>query len=281
MNIKILGCGNAFSKVNYNQCFLLEENGSKMLIDYGAKAPQALENAGIQLKDIDAVYISHQHADHIGGLEEMAFMRYDWMNRPTKWNEVSEPYAVKLYAQKELMKSLWKESLQGGLKSMEGFDATLETFFEPKPVTKKFTWEGWDFELIQQVHIMTGSSISPTFGLLMTKEGHDTVYFTTDSQHVSPKQVKVFYAKADIIFQDCECTPFKSGVHANYRELAGYPDANAEVLPEEIKAKMWLSHYQDFVSSNKTFDGSFFDWAEAAANDGFRGFVHVGQTFEV
>jgi ribonuclease BN (tRNA processing enzyme) len=180
MKCKILGCGNAFSKINYNQCFMLEENGKKMLIDYGAKAPQALENAGENIFDIDAIYISHQHADHIGGLEEAAFTRYDWMNRPERFDDYTKlenvgnmkPYAPKLFAQKELLKNLWKKSLSGGLESMEGFDATLATFFEPKPVDKSFTWEGWNFELIQQVHIMTGSKISPTFGLIVSKEVH-------------------------------------------------------------------------------------------------------------
>jgi len=281
MKIKILGCGNAFSKLNYNQCFMLTENCKNMLIDFGSKAPMALDNAGVNIFDIDAVYISHQHGDHVGGLEEMAFTRYDWMNRPEHWKEAPNEYAPKLFAQKELMKNLWKKSLSGGLESMEGFDATLETFFEAKPVTKSFTWEGWNFELIQQVHIMTGSMISNTFGLLMTKDKHKTVYFTTDSQFNSPHQVQVFYKKADIIFQDCECLPFKSGVHANYMELAGYPEANATVYHKELRAKMWLSHYQDFVTQGKGFDGKPCDWHKKAKDDGFKGFVKVGQTMEV
>jgi len=285
MKVKVIGCGNAFSKLNYNQCFLLEENGRKMLIDCGAKIPQALDNAGLTFFDIDDIYISHQHGDHIGGLEEVAFTRYDWMGRPVKWDDYKKDdnlkkYAIKLYAQKSLLGKLWYNSLSGGLESMEGFDATMETFFETVPVDRSFKWQGWECELIQQVHIMTGSRISPTFGLIMSKNGHKTIYFTTDSQHVSPKQVKVFYTKADVIFQDCECLPFKSGVHANYTELAGYPEANAEVLPREIREKMWLSHYQDFVSQGVTMTGEDCNWETKAEEDGFLGFVEVGQDFE-
>jgi len=305
MIIKIIGAGNAFSYKNYNQSFLLEEGGKKMLIDIGARVPLALHDANIPLSDIDAVYISHAHADHIGGLEEMAFMRYDWMNKPRKWDDYKylknprdymsgneKKYAPKLIANELLLKELWDHSLKGGLDSMEGFDSSLETFFEPIPVKANvpFTWQGWKFDLIQQIHIMTGSIIKYTFGLLMSKKGHKTIYFTTDSQHCSPRQIETFYKKADIIFQDCECVgvdtstkeyKFGSGVHANYAQLAGYSSANSVRLDDDIKAKMWLSHYQDFVSEGKDGFGNNCDWSNLAHSDGFNGFVAVGQEFEI
>jgi len=293
MKITILGCGNAFSKINYNQCFLLEADSRKMLIDFGAKAPLALHNAGIDIKEIDDVYISHLHGDHIGGLEEMAFLRYDWYNRPVHYNERSIKDAPpKLIANEHLMGDLWKKSLCGGLDSMEGFDATLETYFIPKPIkpNKTFRWMQWDCQLIQQVHIMTGSIISSTFGLFMEQSGHPTIYFTTDSQHCSPRQVEIFYAKADIIFQDCECIgvdtkemefKFSSGIHANYAQLSGWKSANNVVLSDEIRAKMWLSHYQDFVTEDKDFFGNVCDWTGMSCADGFKGFLTVGQEIEV
>lgn len=287
MKITVIGCGNAFSEKNYNQSFLLEESNPdmhtsrKMLIDCGQLTISALRHAGVDLKSITDIYISHAHADHIGALEAMAFLRYDWLNRPHNYKE--RDYAPKLIANAQLLKDLWDKSLRGGLESMEGFVASLATFFCPVPVkdNQAFIWEGWACSLIQQVHIMTGSTIACTFGLLMGKEGHKSVYFTTDSQHCSPRQMEVFYKKADIIFQDCECTPFMSGVHANYAQLAGYPEANAVKLSADIKEKMWLSHYQDFVSDKKDFYGKDCDWEKKADEDGFAGFVTVGQVFEI
>jgi ribonuclease BN (tRNA processing enzyme) len=290
MKIKVIGCGNAFSKINFNQSFLLSENGRNMLIDFGARIPMALDYHGINVKDIHDVYISHQHADHIGGLEELAFLRYDWIKHPQHFSEGK--YAPRLICNENLMRELWETSLKGGLKSMEGFDATMETFFEtyPVPPNKPFEWQGWKVSLIQQIHVMTGSVIMNTFGLFFEKEGHKTVYFTTDSQHCSPKQVEVFYKKADLIFQDCEVTgadmtarvlDFKSGVHANYAELAGFESANATKLNLETKNKMWLSHYQDFVHDHVDYKGKPCDWEKTAAMDGFAGFLKVAQEFEV
>jgi len=252
-----------------------------MLIDCGQLTINALKNANIPIKTITDIYISHAHADHIGSLEAFAFMRYDWVNRPRSYKEGA--YAPRLIANAQLLKDLWDKSLSGGLESMEGFVANLSTFFNPVSIkdNQVFKWEGWTCELVQQVHIITGSTIACTFGLIMSKLDHQTIYFTTDSQHCSPRQMEVFYERADIIIQDCECTEFPSGVHANYSQLAGYPEANSVKLSSEIKAKMWLSHYQDFVSEGLDFAGNKCDWKKKAEEDGFAGFVEVGKVFEI
>ena len=72
-----------------------------------------------------------------------------------------------------------------------------------------------------------------------------------------------------------------SGVHANYLQLSGDPSANSVKLTDETKSKMWLSHYQDFVSENKDFFGKDCNWSERSVKDGFAGFVKVGQVFEI
>jgi len=175
---------------------------------------------------------------------------------------------------------------------MEGFDATLETFFETMPIEPnvKFMWCGWTFSLVQQVHIMTGSIIKNTFGLFIEKEGFDSIFITTDCQFFQPRQVMKFYEKADYVIQDCECIgvdtvnkemKFASGVHANFAELAGWDSANAAKLSDHIKSKLLLSHYQDFVSNDKDMYGNNCNWKELAETAGFKGFVYVGQIIEL
>lgn len=305
MKIKVIGCGNAFSNLNFNQCFLLSENDKSMLIDCGFQTGAALFKAGIPLKSITDVYISHLHADHIGFLEGLGFQRYDWINKPAsckyEWHHGDEriplspekSYAPVLHANEGMMHELWVHSLKGGMKSIEGLDATLETFFYTDPIKPGdfFMWEGWKCEPVQQIHIMAGSYITNTFGLFMTNMmTKKKVYFTTDAQHCSPRQVEIFYKNADLIFQDCECIGvdshkkemrFCSGVHANYAQLAGWDSANATRLSNSIKEKMWLSHYQDFVSEGKDMFGQPYNWMDRVVGDGFKGFVHVGQEIDV
>jgi len=298
MKITVVGCGNAFSYKNYNQSFLLEEGNQKLLIDCGTRTPMALHNLGIDINSITDVYISHQHGDHCGGLEEFAFLRYDWVGRPVTYddNRRSKNYAPRLYCNEKLIIDLWEHNLSGALDSMEGFDATLETYFIPIPIkaNQKFQWQTWQVSLVQQIHIMTGSVIKNTFGLFFEKATNPLsskkLFFTTDAQYFQPEQVKIFYDKADIIFQDCECIGcntqtkemiFKSGVHANYGQLAGWKNVNAMKLDENTKKKLWLSHYQDFVSDCKDGFGNACDWDKLAEEDGFAGFVYVGQEFEI
>lgn len=226
MKITVVGCGNAFSKKSFNQTFLVEENGRRMLIDCGRQTPEALFSAGIELKTIDDVYISHAHADHCGGLEDLAFSRYDWMTRPRRFDAFKNGKAPRLIANAQLIKDLWNKTLRGGLESMEGFVASIDTYFETLPVEPNvpFEWQGWTVDLKQQVHIMSGSIIMPSFGIMFSKPNHKTVYFVTDSQHCSPRQMEEFYRQADIIFQDCECTgvdfQFKEGAYV-YKDNDG------------------------------------------------------------
>jgi subtilisin family serine protease len=50
------------------------------LIDAGWDTPHMLKRAGVSVKSITDVYVSHQHADHAGGLEYIGFARYDFVN---------------------------------------------------------------------------------------------------------------------------------------------------------------------------------------------------------
>ena len=300
MKITILGCGNAFSLNNGNNCILLEDETydtvlhkkkRKLLIDAGWALPFMLQwnsiGKNVSVKDITDVYISHQHSDHIGGLEYLAFSRYDFINKPQKALSTFPT----LIANETLMNQCWETSLKGGMSSIEGVDCNLGTFFNLKPIqpNEHFQWCDWDCRLVQQIHIMTGSVITNTFGLIM-KKNDKTVYFVTDSQFCSPHQLEVFYKEADIIFQDCELIGvdtvkkemnFCSHVHANYGQLAGYKNSNSTILPASVKKKMWLTHYQDFVNENADFYGNSCDWDTMVVDEGFAGMVRVGQEFEI
>ena len=54
---------------------LLTDSGKILLIDCGTDIRFSLSQANYLPQDVDAVYISHLHADHIGGIEWFAFQR--------------------------------------------------------------------------------------------------------------------------------------------------------------------------------------------------------------
>ncbi len=248
-SLTALGSGAAFTMTNRQSNMLLkDENGKGLLIDAGTDIRHSLALCHETHRGVNGVYASHLHADHIGGLEWLALYTYfdpGYKGRP------------ELFVHKSLVHELWN-CVKGGLSTLQGKTATLKTFFDVKPVQKNkgFTWEGNEFTLVQTVHIVSEFSFNASYGLLFEVNGLK-VFYTGDTQF-APNQLVDFYQWADLIFQDCETSAFKSRVHAHYDEL--------RTLPDEQRAKMWLYHYSD---------GTLPD----AKADGFRGFVSQGQVF--
>lgn len=266
MKVTFLGTGSAFTLKNFHTNILLTKNGKNFLIDCGSDIRFSLTNKGFSYKDIDGVYISHAHADHCGGLEYLAFCSYF---------DPSIKEKIRLYGIGSLIRNLWKYSWKGGLASVQGQVNSLSDYFDIVTVRENetFVWEDMVFQPIETIHIMNGFSFVSSYGL-MVKDGNTTVFFTTDTQF-APNQIMDFYKMADVIIQDCETTPFKSGVHANFLDLC--------TLPEEIKSKMWLTHFQDNVLTNNPKGGYMFveEWVEKARQNNFLGFVPSGFEMEI
>jgi ribonuclease BN (tRNA processing enzyme) len=69
MHLQFVGCGDAFgSGGRFNTCFHLVGNRINALIDCGASSLVALNKHAIKRNDIDVIFISHFHADHVGGV---------------------------------------------------------------------------------------------------------------------------------------------------------------------------------------------------------------------
>jgi ribonuclease BN (tRNA processing enzyme) len=69
MHLQFVGCGDAFgSGGRFNTCFHLVGNGINALIDCGASSLVALNKLAIKRCNIDIIFISHFHADHVGGV---------------------------------------------------------------------------------------------------------------------------------------------------------------------------------------------------------------------
>lgn len=55
-----------------NCIFIESEQGAKVLVDFGlsySRTKEILEQKGIEIESITAVFITHEHADHVAGLE--------------------------------------------------------------------------------------------------------------------------------------------------------------------------------------------------------------------
>jgi len=249
MKLLFLGVSSAFSvgENRFQSNMLIEsESGSKLLLDCGSDARHSLYAQGYTYSDVDAVYVSHLHSDHIGGLEWLGFSK-----------RFIDGKKITLYISPDLIDILWNNALRGGMSSIESEQATLSAYFEVKPIHDGFVWENYHFKLVKTIHSISNGEILPSYGLFIT--GNSKKIFISMDTRFTPDILQPFYDKADVIFHDCETAAKLSGQHAHYNEL--------KMLDAKIRKKIWLYDYNCGLLPN-------------AKKDGFKGFVVRGQRFD-
>jgi len=259
MKVTFLGVGSAFSQKHGNSNVLIESGDVKLLIDCSLACSSALRQYGLSLRDITHVCITHLHADHITGLEEIAFKtRLNYHTRLT------------LLSTQSLLDRLWNYSLRGGLEYIElnpgeEISQTLDDFFEVCPLAAQ-EWGSicgspeLKFSLRRTNHVKGMES----YGLLVEESpgGLEKRFLFSGDTKFDPALIADGAKNASIIFHDCQLYDSGehniNGVHASYQQL--------RQLDPDIRRRMWLYHYGDSDLPD-------------AVGDGFAGFIQRLQSF--
>lgn len=256
LSLFFLGTGSAFTKKFFQTNLVIVKENDYLLVDCGTLCPYVLNNIyNTDIGKIKNLLITHPHADHIGGVEEMALI-----------GKYVENHKINMIVPGKLKKKLWKESLRGGLQFSEDGKMSFDDYFNhlnPKKILSK-PFEMYDYQfgslnikLFRTRHVTTSAkslhNSQLSYGIIID----DTILFTADTQF-NPDQLHYLLDNynIDTIFHDCDLFGYSEGVHASYKQLC--------TLDDDIKSKMYLCHYNDV------------DELPNPCNDGFAGFVKSG-----
>lgn len=260
MKVTFLGVGSAFSRKYGNSNVLVESGTIKLLIDCPRSCPPALEEYGVAFKEITHILVTHLHADHISGLEEMAIMA-----------KFVYKHTLVLLSTDSLLSRLWEKSLSGGLEYIEQTPGelrrqTLRDFFSLAPIdAQTWTMIGSDSDLRLYLHPTDHVKGLESYGLEVEEVpgGRAKRFFFSGDTKFDRDLITQGIQSSAYVFHDCQL--FDTGPDNSLAVHASYPQLMRN-LPVELRQHLWLYHYGDTVLPE-------------AERDGFAGFVPRLQSF--
>lgn len=252
MKITVLGAGGAFADLSRgNSAFLIEHLDRKILVDCGTTVPLILGEMKIPLTSITDVVITHCHADHIGGLEQLGYAHKffpggDTRDKPALWTswEVAQ----------DLEQALAAMSYDQSGAVHNPLDEYFTSYHDGSRdhLDKIEQWGGLELGLYEALHVGAMPAVSVWIGDLYISGDtcQPTFHWPIGDDRREPK----------LIFHEAEFGGINSGVHVPIDEL------RAAYYPEGWKEKTWLYHCAP---------------QPAEAYEGFAGVLQKGQTFEL
>lgn len=237
MQATFVGTGDAFSRRYGHTNVLVEAGDVRLMIDFGHLAPQRLEALGCSLDRLTHVVISHIHADHIGGLEELAFLTHFVHRRRPK-----------LLMAHGLAELLWEHSLRGGLEMVADGAGTAEhcnllSFFDVGELE-----EGWQslgsigIRPFRTDHVPGKDS----WGFVVRDEATgDQMIFGCDTRtphaELLARPLEDDFARGPI-FHDCQLERGgASAIHVPLDEIQ---------YPPQVQSRVVLVHYSDQIGEH-------------------------------
>jgi len=226
-----LGVGEAFTRLYYTFGLAVEYDGRWLLIDCPHPIRKMIHEAGqaaglpFDLEQVEAVLITHLHADHVSGVEDFGFFNYFALGR-----------RARVVIHPELVGPLWDDLLAAGMGRMrfqagEPFEPIdRERYFETIPLEpgQRLTLGPFEVESHPTTHSL------PCQGYRVTAAGR-TLAVSGDTAF-DPVLLAWLTCNAHLIVHEVT-THDPPGMHTHLTQLAA--------LPSELRERLRLVHYPD------------------------------------
>jgi ribonuclease BN (tRNA processing enzyme) len=252
MRLKFLGSGGSFVRENenYHSNIILYLNNKTILIDAGYDIKNSLGAYDVNLDEIDAIFITHLHGDHCGGVEFLGFKTLFYQNSKKK-----------LISTKEILKKGWKNMWSGTMQFTNKGIKQLNDYFYVEHLKKDyFIFDDIKFILKSNKHIYTKNYQLPSYGLIFKNKKR--VYISGDT--IFQEDFLNSLTEYDYIFHEVVFKK-RSDVHTTFKHL--------KTLKKDIRKKIWLYHY---TLNNYQFS----ELNKKVKKAGFQGLIKRGMEFE-
>ena len=231
LDVTLLGTGDPVPRVDrFGPSILVEAGPYRLLFDAGRGASQRLTQLDISLGDIDAVFITHFHSDHLSGLPDIWLT--GWL--PPPFGRRDQPLRV-----------IGPEGLSGILDSLrQAFDPDIQI----RLVDEQLPLQGIEFDISEY----------SADGIVFDEEGVTVTAFAVDhGQYIKPSYgYRVDYAGRSVVMSgdtrfDENLIAAARGADVVIHEVAA---AREEMLAFDERIQLILDHHTTPEEAGIVFD---------------------------